>query len=548
MFQEFTSAKFFNWASGLVIIVSSLLLLFNPALMPANFSDISFHLSAAQGFNRAGGLVTWDFWEAAPTGRPFIYPPAFQIFLSFLLTLGLPPLLIIKLVSFLIYPLALFLVWSSAKKLFKPLVAFLATIFLAHSFFFMVLATTTVPGTLVVALTPLALVFLERKKYWSVFFLLVIFWYSHMILPYFSVLALLAFGWFNQRQEFKKIILVVFGSYLVFLPWLFWILINLDYLKYLSVPSPFETGNSDAAFDLIIPFLSGLGLLVSFIWWREERLVQKLLPFLVWAFSMLIFIPYYPERFFNNAGLVPLVIFLAVFFYLILAKISHFWTKIGIGALLFILFLVEILLVHLPEQKPTLKLVPAAWPLLIRYAWAEQPDKNLGPYTAGNLKLAQTIMAQSQVDDIFWSTTSVFEHLSYTPGTQVIIANFFGSLTGRAVANARLPEFFSPALWQPLPINQAKLVLAELKQTPFWSGQRSVEEQKISEILASDFELIGQNEILYLYKNKSSQVTKVVPVKPVVPSWLAYLILLGLILGAFVPSGWLRKYRIFFKT
>ncbi|MBN1779321.1 MAG: hypothetical protein JW816_03835 [Candidatus Buchananbacteria bacterium] len=540
--KNFFGINIFSWGTFLVIIFASILLLLNPIMLPPNFSDISYHLSVANGFINSGGVVTWNYWEAAPIGRAQLYPPLFHIILSGLLLLGINQIFLIKLVSFIIYPLILWAIWYLGKNIFNDFVGFLSVIFVAKSLPFIMTSVTVLPATLSIFLTLLIYVFLTRKKYLAAFLLMILVWYSHMFLPYFSAWLLFSYGLVNKK-EFKKVLIIIFGSFIFYLPWFINVVTHLNYIKYFSVLTPFERGKNDSLFDIFLPF----SFIVTFFWcliyFFKNELFQKVLPIFIWIFPMFIIIPLYPERFFSAGGLVALAICLAVFIYLILEKNNNLILNV-----IFIIFIIffDVQLIHTPEKNPVIHLRSTTFVSLINVEPNFWSGIKYNPYSQINLNLADKLKNNTNSNDIIWSKTSIFEHYYYHPETQVIIGNFFGGLANRAIANARDPEEFRPDLWQPLPVEKAAMVVAELKQTPFWNGERSQSDQQLSDILAKNFLLVDRSEILYLYKNKSNDLVTVDIVKPVVPLWLTYLLILLIVTLIFYSIYNNKLDKIFF--
>jgi hypothetical protein len=60
-------------ASALIITAVFLLSAFGNNRFPF-FLDIYYHLNVMRGFDSAGGVVNWAFWELAPSGQPLINP------------------------------------------------------------------------------------------------------------------------------------------------------------------------------------------------------------------------------------------------------------------------------------------------------------------------------------------------------------------------------------------------------------------------------------------------------------------------------------------
>jgi len=95
------------------------------------FMDAYYHLSVMRGFLDAGGWVGSAFWEAAPVGRPHLYPPLYHFLGCGLLGSGLPLLFVARLLEFAIYPLFLFVFWRGTRRLASDRIAFLFLLMLS---------------------------------------------------------------------------------------------------------------------------------------------------------------------------------------------------------------------------------------------------------------------------------------------------------------------------------------------------------------------------------------------------------------------------------
>ncbi len=112
------------------------------------FMDAYYHLSVMRGFLDAGGWVGHAFWEAAPVGRPHLYPPLFHFLGCGFLGLGLPVLFVARLLEFLIYPLFLFVFWRGARRLASDRFAFFLLLLLSANVPLYVYVINNAPFTL----------------------------------------------------------------------------------------------------------------------------------------------------------------------------------------------------------------------------------------------------------------------------------------------------------------------------------------------------------------------------------------------------------------
>ena len=203
--------------------------LFSWGIYPLDI-DIYYHLSVMTGFNLSGGVVTHDFWNFAPYGRPHLYPPFLHIIMLMMDKMGLSVPLIGKLVSFSLYPLSLITFWLTMKRIYGRVAGFYGTLLLSVSFPYFESQAVLNPSALVMVLIPTIFYCIERGKLKAGTILLTFSLYSHMLIGYLAPLSFLLYGLFNRERR-RNILIMLVVSGLLHLPWIVHILFNLDYLR-----------------------------------------------------------------------------------------------------------------------------------------------------------------------------------------------------------------------------------------------------------------------------------------------------------------------------
>jgi hypothetical protein len=129
------------------------------------FVDTYYHMAVIHGYEQAGGLPTWAFWELAPGGRVHIYPPAIHV-IGYLSTLvGATPEGFITFLSWFLYPALLFTTWLWMHKVFGPRPALAAVVLLCGPGALFWNQASFNANALAMALAPLALLALESERF-----------------------------------------------------------------------------------------------------------------------------------------------------------------------------------------------------------------------------------------------------------------------------------------------------------------------------------------------------------------------------------------------
>jgi len=221
--------------TSIALILAHLILLFaNRNMLPFGF-DTPYHLLMGKMYADFDRVVPWDYYEFAPVGRPQLYPPFEHILIWWIHDgFGLDYIEIGRLIAIVQYPLTLFLSWLVIRLLFDDITAASFLGLLSADGKFWSWQLTVAPTAMILALYMPFLYFFLRKRRYIATALLTIFLYSHLGMPYTIMLSLaisVVLMYKLDRSYLREAIFVVCLSLILFLPWMFHVLNNLDALR-----------------------------------------------------------------------------------------------------------------------------------------------------------------------------------------------------------------------------------------------------------------------------------------------------------------------------
>jgi len=525
--------KKFNWfdvASVIFLVLIGLTLIWEPFFITFQYQDVSYHLLVAQGYERVGGIVTWDFWESLPDGRPQNYPPLFHLLISFLVKLQLTPYFIIRFISWLSIVGSLALAWFGLRCLFNSRTAFffllLASAFSTYLIFLGVLLTASFN----LAASCLLLFLIQKNRLFGATALLAIMFYTHMIMPFFVVGALLFWLIFN-RSYFKAVAKVVVVALIFYSPWALHILFNSTHVLYTNkhYVANYPVAEFNASLSLFLLFVVAL----AYIIWHFDKDKKTSLIFFFGLFLVQVPILFskFPSRFTISGGFFAAIVIIAYFFDSWLKTQKHQSLKRGLIVIVFILanlFSYEIFVI------PATQSVDLMWEKGFFYRAIDL--KKAGPfaldkisyrfYNSTNLQLASLISANSSADQVIYNISDSLSTFRYEDYRRYSIGQLFAALTNRSMANFRLPEYY----WrQPLPFDQIAIVIADYTQTNFSKSEKNEVQKQVATTLEENFEPISDSTTLVIFKNKNPETFRIKPVKPVINQWLALVIFLAFV-------------------
>ena len=283
----------YDMLSILFILACVILILVNLSMYPV-YLDIPYHMAVTRGFQEAGGVTTWDFWDYAPQGRPQIYPPLLHVGMSMLQDMGLSAEATATLVCVMMFPLILLSLWWAMRKLFGSRAAFYALVLVGVPYAFFYQTGITIAASLVLALTPLVFLALEEDRKLAAALLLAMCLYSHLILGHLVALALFIYM-LHRREAWKKILTVLVAAYILYLPW------GIVVLSNLSSFTASEPGlGSDFALHLLLWGSAAAGFVVCYFRKKQYYLLPSYL------LSMVPIAFFYSHRFWEGHVFLPL--------------------------------------------------------------------------------------------------------------------------------------------------------------------------------------------------------------------------------------------------
>lgn len=214
------------------------------------FLDSYYHLAVIQGFHQASGVALHAFWEAAPVGRPHLYPPLFHLVWAPVWWLTRDPVTVARLWSMLGAPLLLLAAVWATRLLGGTRRACLTTVALlipAPIYLSTLLHPT---ATLAVIEILVLWVLLERRQVASGGIVLGLIGTTHPGLPWVTLLALNVLGLADRRHRHALAIAGV-GS-LIMAPWWLHVAGNTHAFQWIQQP---ESRSLE-----ISPVIWGLGI------------------------------------------------------------------------------------------------------------------------------------------------------------------------------------------------------------------------------------------------------------------------------------------------
>ncbi len=477
-------------AAGLLVLAAAALCAAQWPAFPY-FLDSYYHLLVIQGFRDAGGPVLHAFWEAAPQGRPHLYPPLFHLLSLPLLSSGVAPIALARGWCTIAFPLLLFTAWRLFSRLSGPRAGCLAVIALTLSYSFFLGSVNHLPATLVlIQALGILLALAERRIVAGGLLLAMAFW-THAGLPWLVALALLLHGFLdpkNRRVAWAILAIGLAGGS----PWL------AHLARHQSMIQIQPRGEERFLDTPILALLLGaIGLVPA---WRRGGVHRFLVAMAVGFLPMLAL---YRFRFFATQGLFPWLLLAGVALEAIGSRLRRPWAFAA-------------LLVTFSLFSPSLHGSAGGWALSWADSfWSRATGLHGGPGRPTELPLyhprfmdalAKEIRAHVSPEELIHSNVPYF-------------AGMLGVVSGRSTTNQMLREMADrPAAEQ---IRAARLVIW-IKETPLAPPSRQLQE------IAAQFQLrpLVQTEIAYLYFNPRATARRQVR-QAVVPGWLATLLLLA---------------------
>lgn len=260
------------------------------------FLDSYYHLAVIQGFRQAGGVALHAFWEAAPAGRPHLYPPLFHLLWWPVAALARDPITVARLWSVLGGPLLLVVTAGAVRRIAGTRTAALTV--LAALLSSQLLFSTLIHPTATLALIELvgAWAALERRRPVLAGILVGAVGWTHLGLPWITLAALLLLGAVD-RQRRRTAWGAAGAGLVVMAPWWWHIARHAAALRMIQQP--------EGRMLEFAPVLLGVGAVGAVLAWRRAPAYRFWLALLAAALPWAV--PY-PYRLFSGQGLLPIVL------------------------------------------------------------------------------------------------------------------------------------------------------------------------------------------------------------------------------------------------
>ncbi|MFA5039900.1 MAG: hypothetical protein WC732_09535 [Candidatus Omnitrophota bacterium] len=409
-------ARVFRWDFfSFLIFLTVLLFQFSAWHRFPLFLDDYYHLSVLRGFSEAGGWVGEAFWEYAPVGRPHLYPPLWHILEWLLHSLGADLISVARLSNVLVYPFFLGSAWLLIRRQAGPRMAFWASFFLLSSESLYLAVINNIPFTLAFCFGLLAFYALLKDRPVSSCLALTAAFYTHSLMPWLFLGALLLWGALEKRRDVWK---AVFAAFVLSLPILAH---QARFLSFVRLVKPLDF------YYLSFDPLLMLGALAGF--WLSARRAGIFRFFRLLAGIFLFLMVTHRSRLLSGHGIVFFSFFAAAFVDFIWSKIS---VKVRPAALIAMVLIFQVF-------GPKISWDPEG--SRARWTWADTPVMywmGREPARAGIKaetiyypkwidECARLVVERSDPDDILYS------NYDYGGGLVAVLA-------GRATSSAMLSE------------------------------------------------------------------------------------------------------------
>jgi len=334
----------FSWdfASFVFILFYLVLAFWRSSVFPVHL-DIYYHLGVMQGFDLAKGIVSWDFWEFAPLGRPHFYPPLLHILMLLLYKAGFSKIQIAFFSSFITFPLFVISFWFITKKIFNSRLAFFVVLMALVSYNLFIGLTNTLAATLAIVILFGLFYSLEKNKRIASIILTALLFYTHYAISVMGILSL-AIYFILRRENIKEKFLLLSAGIVLALPWFIHFISNLGYLRQIIY--------YDLAVEInaILLILALPGIFFCLKSGKEH------LFFIILILVALLGTLGHPYRFFSTQGAVGMILASAVvleklFSWFDSRKILHAVTLVFVFVFVFNLFSFSVILSPLNKKK-----------------------------------------------------------------------------------------------------------------------------------------------------------------------------------------------------
>lgn len=440
-----------------------------------------------------------------------MYPPGLAVLMLGFRQVGLPPLIIARLVDGFLYPCFLFAVWFAFKRMAGARVAFFSLLIFSSSYGFYVSSTTLPAFTLAVLWAILAMARFADKNVTAAGWGTALCFYTHDLAALWFVLSLLLFGLMDRDQMKPALTLLAIALFLAS-PFLAFQFLNRDYFTAINL-----VDNQTARLDL------GIGLLALY---GASLAVRGRTAGRLWlgcfGATLILFLafPNYRARFLEG----PVWAVCAGLAALALDRMYAGWTDskraFKTGPLLVVLiglffyFLAPVMAIDFNRNSVKVEFFKRS---LMHYlkpgGLADSDPKDRSIYFSDAYReIAKVAVENSHPDDILWS------NFSYAGG-------IVGLLADRALSSAMLPEVKPAHFFDPLSSAKILIWFKDRSGLPPKEAAKTAELRRLRPLAETNYALI--------YENPQAEAKRQVP-KPLVSTVILLPAVLGIFLFAFV--------------
>ena len=465
--------------------------------------DPAYHVLIAQQVAAAGGPILHEWWEAAPAGRPHLYPPIFHLLLAVPLRLGGDPVTVIRFASVTLPPLLLLTLWLAVRRLFTPSLALSCLWIGVLPWVFHLHGAMALAAWLGLIELLWLVVALERGRALAAGLVFAMLCYTHLGLPWIALLALGCCA--LMRAALRATLRRASWALLLVLPW-WWHLWSHRALLH-AVPR-FENTLTE-----LIPLMTLAAVLGLWRCWRVGGRFVWLIA--LWV-GFLALVPHYRYRWLDGEGMLPTVLLAGVGVEWLAQRLSrrHLTAEMMVCGLL-------VLVTFGPTLTVEQGRLEWRWVDSTPFHLGRAPDAatggrrlEMGVHGPKMEQLAGEVERLTQPGEILWSNAS------YAGG-------WIAALIPRALSSLMLDEI--PSLPSHDPIRSAHLIV--WFKMPTLGGGPTVEDLR-----RSPLERVAETDLAILFRNPEATAPATMP-QAVMPLWLA-LACLGGALAAIACDAW----------
>lgn len=490
-----------------------------------NIADLPYHLAVSNGFAKAGGIVTWDFWESSPLGRAHNYPPLFHLIFANFLKTGLSPITTAKLMMefTLVGGLAVYC-WG-VTKLFNLKFAFISTFLVATSFLFVRNAVTFMPATFTLFLAPVLFYALLKKRWISYIALLILMLYLHLFMPLLILFGIFLYLIIFDREFFWQWAKATAIALIAYSPWLLHVLLGgFDYIKYFDASYSTMEWIRWPTINIFIYFLGAIGLFFLFKKLDKQDKPAKL--FLIMFFVFLGVALLSSNRIANGNLLLVASLFAASVINCskqssLLVKVFYIFILVSCA--------INTLYITMNGKHPVINLSKSSIVATVH------PDTQTIFAQDDYNRIGRIIRENTTKNDTIISMVSLYGVEEYDRYAQVSIANYWAVNSDLVTMNMRQPELFHRPLLDP---SKTKIFMTPVPVTDIDSNMLNyynmLSDPKTLSYLQNNFTLLSSTQSpaqqrVYFYLNNDSNAVKGTIPRPKVPLWVADVCVIALI-------------------